>query len=321
MNVGDEGSAVRLATAKAFLAAGNLQRARTEVESLLASDPHDADALATYCDVVAKQGRFDLLEEATRAWLGREPASFQAFSHLMFCLLKTARTVEAAPLLQRFLAVCKDAQDAVLAKAMYDLTCGERSEGWRQLSREFSAEGRDADAYGCASRAARANGDLLGALAQAKLALEAGDHSATHLEYISVLNFRLLRLPTCRQFARMALNADPTLAVSRELLVLTWLVLLPPVFVAHAVNTLRMVLARQRWIVLAALFTPVFLFAGPVVKALYWIIAIPGTWIGIPGFVSVALSVAYFVYTLRMRGTLVQILWPSSHAPVRLGDY
>lgn len=311
----------RHATAKALLEAGNLQRAQAEAERLLLSSPHDVDALAIYCDVLGKLKRLDLLEVAASDWLGRDPASVVAFGHLMFCMMKASRREEAGRLLQAFLQGCTDPQDQVLAQAMYDVAFADAGGGWGTLSQEVSSEGRDAAAHGYASRAARAQGDLPGALAEAMLAMEAGDTSATHLEYISVLHFRLMQFPTCRRFAQMALNADPTLAVSRELLYLSWAVFFPPFLVAHVLNFLRFVLARQRWIVIAAIFVPLCLFAGPVVTGIYWIIAAPGSWIGIPDFFSLALSVAYFAYTLRMRGSFVKLFMPSSHAPVRLRDY
>jgi tetratricopeptide (TPR) repeat protein len=311
----------RIASARAFLEAGNLQRALTEIEGVLRDDPHEPDALQTYCDTLLKLKRLDLLEQAAWKWLGHDPSSLLAYSHLLYCFKRSARRKDAEELRQRFLGASTDPQDVKLALALYDVSFGSKADGWAQVSEEFSSEGRHAETYAYASRAARARGDMREAWAQAKLALGAGYRDAHHLEYMSVLCFRLMRFAKCREFARLALRTDPHLAIARELLVLSWLVWFPPFLVAHVLALLRLLLAGQKWVVIALVIAPLVVFAGPAVKGLYWTITFPATLAGIPDYVSLSLFAIYLGYTHKMLGSVVKFAMPSTRKSVELKDY
>ena len=311
----------RIASARAFLEAGNLQRALTEIEGVLRDDPYKPDALQTYCDILLKLKRLDLLEQAALKWLGHNPSSLLAYSHLLYCFKMSARRNDAEGLWQRFRGVNTDSQELKLALALYDVCFGSKADGWAQVSQEFSSEGKNAEAYAFASRAARAKGDILEAWAQAKLALEAGYRDVHHLEYMSVLCFRLMRFAKCREFARLALRTDPRLAIARELLFLSWLVWFPLFLVAHVLALLRFLLAVQKWVVIALVIAPLVVFAGPALKGLYWTITFPATLVGIPGYVSLSLFAIYFGYTHKMLGSVVKFVMPSTRKSVELKDY
>lgn len=307
-----------VAAAKAFFDAGNRARARTEIEKVLAAQPEDPAALDLLCDILRDAGDWESLETTAKAWLAKDARATPAYFNLLMFNHHKRRRREAKRLKALYEGALSNPADVAMLNQFYDLFFVDTVGALKRMSELAAASGDQPASFSYASKAASLRSDINKAFHNAELALQAGDDSAANLEKLSVLSLRLMRFSRCREYARLTLQKEPTRALPRELIVLSWLAYLPPFMLAsvasYAVSWMdRFDLAVTLWayqVFWGIFLLPAGLFLYVLAKLTF-----------VPVWVLIALALAYFFYLRYMLGTASRWLNRRAGKAVKLKDY
>lgn len=307
-----------IATAKAFLDAGNPARARDEIERVLKDDPANFVALDVYCRILRDMEQWDRIEEVTKEWLGRDGTAVLAYANLLLRYQRGKMKKEAARLKEQFTRALSSPSDLAMLNDIYEISFGDKAGTWSRLSDEAAAAGDYRWSFNLASKVAALQFDFSKALLEAEFARRTGDNSVGNLENLSVLSFRLMRFSRCRSYARMALQADPARMLPRELIFLSRIAYLPPFLVVG----MAIYFFNQTGRLKSLWFLLVFCILGPAAFVFFcsMLMAI-SLFTGIPFRIIGGGSLVYFVYVGFMLGTVSRFLQQRGKAPVRLKDY
>lgn len=308
----------RIAAAKAFLDAGNAARARSEIETALRDNPHNAAARDVYCWVLREQEQWDALEATAREWLSWDPASARAYAHLLIRLKVGRRSKDAKKLREQYLKAITDPDGLKMLDSVYQVCFGDAADAYSRLSTEAAASGDFKSSFQFASKAALFRANLSEAVTEAEFARRTGDNSAKNFERLSMLSFRLLRFSKCREYARLALQADPTSTLPRELIVLSWISYFPPFVMGNALVYLFNWIGRMNtFLVVAGSY-----LLGPFLLVFaYWVLTVIAAVLYLPPGVVIGMALAYFAYVAFFIGTVSRLLFRSAMKSVQLKDY
>jgi len=308
----------KIAAAKAFLDAGNAARAKTEIESVLRDDPHNGMALDVYALVLRERDEWDMVETISKDRLARDPKCTSAYANLLLRYHKANRRRDAKLLREQYAANVLDPSDIQTLNEVYEVCFGDKAAALTSLSDKAAAAGDHRSAFNFASRAKFSRGDLKAALLEAEFARRTGDNSASNLERLSVLSFRLMRLTECRRYARAALKADPLGMFPRELIILSWLSYLPPFLLAGWLLRLMISVSRVHtaWIMIGS-----YLLAPVIVVALYSVVLAISGLLRVSPLAVGALSCLFFIYIWLMLGSVANLFSRHANKEVKLEDY
>ena len=308
----------KISAAKAFLDAGNVARARAEIESVLKDDPHNAMALDVYCRILRETEQWDIIEPVAKDWLSRDGKAVPAYANLLLCYQRGAKRNDAKALKQLYERTLSAPSHLQMLNDLYEVCFGDRAGTWSRLSDEAAAFGDLRTSFDLASRVAMLRMDLPKAALEAEFALRAGDRSVDNLERLSVLSFRLMRLSAARRYARMALQADPARPLPREISGLSWLAYLPPFMLAGWLLYFfqRMSRIPNEWL-LVAMFVigpVVFVVLMAIIQAISWLFHLSTSLVA-------GMTVVYFIYVGFMLGTLSRMFGKHVRKTIKLEDY
>lgn len=307
-----------IAAAKAFLDAGNPLRAKTELETVLREEPHLDIALDVYCLTLRELNDWEKVEEISRARLGRDPNCVAAYANLLLRFQQARRRRDAARLRDDYRAAIKDPEELQMLEQVYAICFGDKPAAWQELSKRAAEIGDYQRSFRFSSNAAMLRSDVGTALQDSEFARRTGDASAATLERISFLSFKLMNYGKCRDFARQALRADPTLSLPRELIVLSWLSLFPPFLVACV--AMRIFLLFDKFgtmFYLAMCYT-----VGPALGMVsLLILSFLAQLVGVSAWLTVGLAVTYGLYLAFGIGTLARLFGGSGKATIKLDNY
>jgi tetratricopeptide (TPR) repeat protein len=307
-----------VAAARAFMSASNPNQALKHIELALKEHPHASEVLTVYLEVLEKLERFDLLEATATDWLARRPNEFVPSAMLLSFYGRRGDKKKARGLIEGFRAGNSNPHTTEKLEAAYKTWFGKAEEGYSWFAEEAARRNDKVREFKMNSLAASSKSKLREAILEAEFARKLGDDGADSCARLSMLCFRAFRFQKCREYAQLALKADPTLVVPKELLLLSWLVLFPPFLLAHASIELasRVSPMKMMLIALALLASGGW---GIVAVVLLGVLNLIST-VGIPPSVSVVLFIAFGLY-MPFIGKVSKLLGLGRKAKVKLRDY
>lgn len=229
----------KLAAARAYLSAGNLDLARKHAEAVLRENPGHAEALDVLCAVFTRQNEPDLLERTALDWMARDPAAYGPHFHLMELYINRREAGLARQLIAHYRSQRPgETLHQEFLAAQYEARIENRASGWDRLARAEESRGNTAAALRCRTLAAARRGKVALAIRNGEAARRHGPVNARFLLLLAEIYYRGFRFARCRAAARAALAMQPGLAAPRELIFLSWAVWFPPFLLMHAVNFL-----------------------------------------------------------------------------------
>ncbi len=292
--------------------------ARTEIERVLHDDPFNNLALDVYCKVLREVGEWSLVESVAKKRLERDAQCISAYVNLLLCHAVAGRRIEARGLHRRYMAIVGNPEGLETLNEIYGLYFGDRAATLSSMSEASAAAGDHRTAFGLSATAASARGDFWAALQDAELARSTGDNSASNLARMSLLSVRLMRFSKCREFARLALLADPRMPVPKELLFLARLSYFPPFWLANAIIYSAALSGRFKSS-RVDFFLSIFCLMA-MIPMVVMVANIFGVF-GVPVYVTMGLTLAYLCYTAVYLGDIAGWFLPAVSKPIKLKDY
>jgi len=224
-----------IAAARAYASAGNFKLAEQHLKRVLAADPNDADACEVWCQLLTKQKKFAELETFAKFWIGRDGQNERAYTYLFGSYVARKDRNNATAVLERFRELFPERVLQHLAfQSMLDVNCAKEASGYDQAIAAFQSVGDQAQVLRFQSQAAFRRSNFAEAIHLGDQSWQAGYRETSFASYMAMICFRSFRFGKSRQYARLALGAEPGHPVATELLVLTRLVWFPPFLFAHA---------------------------------------------------------------------------------------
>jgi tetratricopeptide (TPR) repeat protein len=307
-----------IAAARAYLKAGNSNRALELVEQVLKLDPYSNQALEAHCNILFTINAFDKLQSVAASWLSREPGNIVPSFHLLLCHIHRKDKRAARVTIDNFRIATPNPEEVDLVESIYEAKFGNTTEGFSTLAKSFGEAGDKGVEHQFKSYAALANADIRGAIQQAELGRQAGDCSASTLARLSMLYFRALRFGKSRECARLALKIDPTLPIPRELLILSWVVLFPPFLIGHLALTLTT--NTRHWTSMFGNRAFFYALGVPVVVLVLVLLDKSLGAIGVPVSKLALLSIAFILYSPFI-GSVTKLVYGWRKSTVKLNDY
>jgi tetratricopeptide (TPR) repeat protein len=305
-----------VAAARAFLEAGNTKLALDHVEKVLTERPDAREALEVYCDILLKLDDLVKLEKVAVDWIGKRPTDPMPYLSLLVCYARRDDKKMASALLEHFKsAFPHNAEDVKLMEALYQTRFGDKQSGYTQLAKSAGERGDKRNEFTYSAYVALAKANLSEAIKEAEYARRTGETTPENAALLAMLNFRIFRFEKCTMYARMALKDRPNMPIPLELTVLSWLVLFPPFFLAHAGLALLTYLGRS-----GAASAIALVVAIPLSVPAFGLTEMIMRQIGLGGWPTAILIVAWAFYAPYI-GSVAQWLYGGKPKDVELADY
>jgi tetratricopeptide (TPR) repeat protein len=310
-----------IATARAFLSAGNLKLALEQAHLALKRDPRASAALDVYCDILLKLERFDDAEKVAIDWIATHPQQVTPYFIMLNIYADRKDKKMAQALVEHFRVASIAPQDFEVFEATFIARFGDKASGYTKLADYFAKAGDKAGEFRLKSYVAIANSNISEAIIESEFARGSGDNSAQTASRLSMLSFRVFRFRKCREYAELALKADPTCAIPQELLILSRLVYFPPFLVAHMGLAFITWMSRKKSPILQfAIAISLMFCVVPIAFLASKMITVIPSLIGIPPIVSYGLFFSFAFYAPYI-GMIAKYRNQTLRREVKLKDY
>lgn len=252
-----------IAAARAYLAAGNFKLAEQHIKAVLATNPSNNEACDAWCQLLRSRKKFAELEDFAKTWIGRSGRNIIAYSNLFISFVARKDRKNATAVFAQFRELFPNQIPfhAVMESAL-ETNFGEDASSFDAVIKLSQASNDQKNLFRFQSQAAFRRSNFTEAVRLGDKAWQAGYKETSFASYMAMLCFRSFRFAKSRDYARLALLADPSHAVARELLVLTRLVWFPPFLLAHGFLLLcaRYESKREIGVAVWGVFMPLTLF-------------------------------------------------------------
>ena len=226
--------AATIATAEAMLSAGNTASAKRHAKKALKEDPNNLEAFHVLFQVTLRENLKAGLRLAEER-LARDPQSPELQIFYFVALLKNRKKRPAAKVLDSLSeALSRDPEMVDGFKLMYSQTFGDPDKT-RKAVKDFREKHQDEDHLDHVDMIARFHSEkVLGTAKAARKVLEKNPSDPIAHFILSIESFKTLRFRRARKHAREMARAKPEKTpLAKEIIFLSYLVYLPPFFLAH----------------------------------------------------------------------------------------